>query len=56
MLDTVEADHPGCVWRFVSGDDAVLLILSEFNTVNRRDYFITEFYWPDDNVVDILYG
>lgn len=52
----MEADHLGCVWTLVSGDGAVRLILSGFHAVNHRDYFVTEFYWPDDNVVEILYA
>lgn len=37
-------------------DDDTLHILSGFHTVNRLGYFVTEFYWPGDEVVEIPYA
>ena len=55
-LDAVQAAHPGCVWTLVSGDYDTLHILSGFHSVNRLGYFITEFYWPGDDVAEIPFA
>lgn len=52
-LEAVQAAHPACVWTLVAGDDDALVILSGMHLANRLGYFITEFLWPGEDVVEI---
>ncbi|MGE0652655.1 MAG: hypothetical protein AB7P12_13035 [Alphaproteobacteria bacterium] len=51
--EAVRAANPACVWTLVAGDDDALVILSGIHFVDRLGYFITEFLWPREDVVEI---